>query len=336
MKKSYLFSSDQLLEIMDITPSIKTKLGMINHIGPRLMDPRAKLDEILNVFTYAEQKKEAEGVLKARAQSLVASSSVMNQAPGAIMMGGRGGRGRGAATGRGSPIATGRGAGRAGRGPSIGNQSSDIFRSSSSLSDNAPAVSSEAPPPAPSPTMNMPPPARRPSAKKSEDDLIKSSGLVESTTKRASPNDFIDRASPARSLHDNPSPSLNLVADEISPSKFEDQLKEKGEERHRMSVEKRSNKLDDWMQTMKTKGSSDAVDGAPASAEGAPASASVPANEADDDVFDEDVIRRLKANPKKKRLSQIPLSLDRKRSPDNDFIFLFLVDITSIKNMFRV
>jgi hypothetical protein len=107
IKKPFLFSSEQMLLICEITPSIKTKLAFIAQLGPRLTDPKAKHNAVLDIFQYAEQKQEVEAVLKARSQHILSTSSPAGSGLGMIMSG-RGGRGRGAGAGRG-PVMAGRG-----------------------------------------------------------------------------------------------------------------------------------------------------------------------------------------------------------------------------------
>ena len=47
---------------MGLTESVKTKLAIITMIGPRLTDPKQKSEEIISVFRYSEEKKQAEEV----------------------------------------------------------------------------------------------------------------------------------------------------------------------------------------------------------------------------------------------------------------------------------
>ena len=83
----YLFTSAQLAEIIAITPSIKTRLAMISMIGPRLTDPRAKVDFFLGLFRFSEEKEKVQEVLKARTH--VISSNLFRQ-PGLNFVGGAG------------------------------------------------------------------------------------------------------------------------------------------------------------------------------------------------------------------------------------------------------
>ena len=73
-KTPYLFSSAQLAEILEITPSMKTRLAIIAMLGPRLIDPRAKVDYFLNLFRFSEEKERVQEVLKARTQFLSAGA----------------------------------------------------------------------------------------------------------------------------------------------------------------------------------------------------------------------------------------------------------------------
>ena len=76
-KTPYLFSSSQLVEILDITPSVKTRISMIQIIGPRLIDPRSKVDHFLGLFRFSEEKEKVQEVLKARTHVL--SSNLFKQ-----------------------------------------------------------------------------------------------------------------------------------------------------------------------------------------------------------------------------------------------------------------
>ena len=40
----FLFTSAQLTVLLEITPSVKTRLAMIMMLGPRLTDPRTKVE----------------------------------------------------------------------------------------------------------------------------------------------------------------------------------------------------------------------------------------------------------------------------------------------------
>jgi hypothetical protein len=97
-KLKYLFASADLIKILDITPSVKTRLSMIREIGSRLVDPKAKAEYILGLFRYSEEKQYVEEILKARVQNI--NSSLFKTSSGnetskstRSSFGGRGGRG---------------------------------------------------------------------------------------------------------------------------------------------------------------------------------------------------------------------------------------------------
>lgn len=72
-KLPYLFNSSQLAEILEITASIKTRLAFIVMLGPRLIDPRAKVDHFFGLFRFSEEKEKVQEVLKARSDALNAN-----------------------------------------------------------------------------------------------------------------------------------------------------------------------------------------------------------------------------------------------------------------------
>jgi hypothetical protein len=107
-KQGLLFSSTNLIDILDLIPSKKTQISIIESLGPRLLDPKCRANDITDRFRYAEEKRVVQDVLKTRAHTL--SCSQMYSAPKAsaqpgvskhnsnpIAMSGRGGRGRGMA-----------------------------------------------------------------------------------------------------------------------------------------------------------------------------------------------------------------------------------------------
>lgn len=104
-KVPYLFCSDDLLKLIQVTTSIKTKLAIINLIAPRLTDPRVKMEHMIGLFRYADEKTSVEEALKARITTLNGSAFRTNSSPlptpAAPTAGGRGGpaagRGRGGA-----------------------------------------------------------------------------------------------------------------------------------------------------------------------------------------------------------------------------------------------
>ena len=107
LKTPYLFSSEQLIALLHITPSVKTRIAFIEEIGPRLTDPKAKSSQIVDMFRYSEEKKQVESVLKARAQTVSKQSTFSRGKSQSVLNTGGGGRGRGVA---------GRGGGRGGGG----------------------------------------------------------------------------------------------------------------------------------------------------------------------------------------------------------------------------
>ena len=72
-KTPFLFTSEQLWALCEITPSVKTRLAMIAHLGPRLVDPKAKANQFIQLFRYAEEKERVESILKMRTNVLAAS-----------------------------------------------------------------------------------------------------------------------------------------------------------------------------------------------------------------------------------------------------------------------
>jgi hypothetical protein len=99
-KQPYTFECDDLLILMGCTTSVKTKLAMVTAIAPRLMDPKSKMDLIINSFRFAEEKEIAGDALRSRITVLTGSIFKKN-----LMNNARGGRG-------GATLATaGRGAG---------------------------------------------------------------------------------------------------------------------------------------------------------------------------------------------------------------------------------
>jgi hypothetical protein len=110
-KQPYVFTSTQLLEILSATTSVKTRVAIIQSIGPRLTDPQAKKDELMGLFRYAEEKLKVEEVLKA------AWTRVSQQQKGGNLLSAKGGgAGRGAGAGPGANAGGGRG-GMGGRAP---------------------------------------------------------------------------------------------------------------------------------------------------------------------------------------------------------------------------
>ena len=53
-KIPYLFTSDQLMALIETTLSVKTRLAMVTHLGPRLVDPKAKANQFIQVWEVAQ------------------------------------------------------------------------------------------------------------------------------------------------------------------------------------------------------------------------------------------------------------------------------------------
>ncbi len=75
----YLFTSEALVKLIEITTSIKTKIAIISSVGPRLIDPRVKMEYFVALFRFAEEKQIVEDVLKTRAQAI--SAALFNKSP---------------------------------------------------------------------------------------------------------------------------------------------------------------------------------------------------------------------------------------------------------------
>ncbi len=109
MKEPYLFSSGDLVKIVEVTSSLKTRIAMITMLGPRLSDPNSHVSTFTDMFRFNEDKKTVEEVLKARTNALNASQFTKKAAGSTLLRGGPGGRG-----GRGGgPAMAGRGGGAA-------------------------------------------------------------------------------------------------------------------------------------------------------------------------------------------------------------------------------
>lgn len=93
-KYPYLFTSADLLQILDITTSIKTRIAIIAMLGPRITDPRTGMDKALSLFRFAEEKSQVEEVFKSRMQVLNGSMFTRVSSLSSPGLGGRGaGRG---------------------------------------------------------------------------------------------------------------------------------------------------------------------------------------------------------------------------------------------------
>lgn len=103
-KQPYLFSSDDLAQLIEVTPSIRTKLSIFSSIGPRLIDPHARLAYFTGLFRFSEEKAIVEEILRDRAQTLSASlfAKIEPNSPSFRAIAGRGlYAGRGGRRGRG-------------------------------------------------------------------------------------------------------------------------------------------------------------------------------------------------------------------------------------------
>jgi hypothetical protein len=80
--------------MIEVTPSLKTRIEMIGMIGPRLVDPGAKLTVFMSMFRYSEDKHAVEEILKARSNALQAEQFTKKQR-GSFSTAGRGLGGRG-------------------------------------------------------------------------------------------------------------------------------------------------------------------------------------------------------------------------------------------------
>jgi hypothetical protein len=105
-KGPYLFSSDDLAKMVEVTTSIRTKIAIIGQVGPRLVDPKAKPAYFAGLFRYAEEKSQVEEILKARTQVLASTmfsktDGIKNMSGRHLHPAGRGSPGRGAGAGRG-------------------------------------------------------------------------------------------------------------------------------------------------------------------------------------------------------------------------------------------
>ena len=49
-KLPFLFNSEQLAKFVQIPESIRTKINFISIVGPRLVDPRVKMDYFIGLF----------------------------------------------------------------------------------------------------------------------------------------------------------------------------------------------------------------------------------------------------------------------------------------------
>ena len=166
-----LFSCAQLKRMMEITPSVKTRLRMVDIIGPRVTDPKRSA-EIIELFRYSEEKAHATQVLRAREQlvgrdtfgsaSLSATGAAGGRgAPGRGLWG-RGGRGIAAApriTAPAAPAAAAPGGESAGASASKGPGSGDAKTGSKDGASSPKVSEDKVMPSAPAPQQKAAPPA---------------------------------------------------------------------------------------------------------------------------------------------------------------------------------
>lgn len=144
MKDPYLFKSSNLIRLVEITPSLKTKMRMLYIIGPRLVDPRAEAEYFKGMFRFSEEKSEVEEILKARVHTISTAQFNKSMGPGLLATGGRGAgaAGRG---GRGASMMMGGrgGAGRGGRGGAVGSAGRGPASASQSANRSNPNLANE-------------------------------------------------------------------------------------------------------------------------------------------------------------------------------------------------
>eukprot|EP01040_Poterioochromonas_malhamensis_P005515 gene5515-5923_t len=104
-KTPFLFTSDDLAKIVEVTTSVKTKINIIGQVGARLVDPKSKTAYFTGLFRYAEEKSAVEEILKARTQTLASAmfskTDTIRNGSGRLLTG-RGSPGRGVGAGRGA------------------------------------------------------------------------------------------------------------------------------------------------------------------------------------------------------------------------------------------
>ena len=98
-KVSYLFTSESLATILEVTTSVKTRLAIILSIAPRLTDPRSRMDHFLSLFRFSEEKTQVEEALKTRIQAITGSIYMKTESFSALSPGRGRGRGVGSAAG---------------------------------------------------------------------------------------------------------------------------------------------------------------------------------------------------------------------------------------------
>ncbi len=122
-----MFTCADLIRLLNVTTSIKTKIAIVNGIAPRLSDPKAGLEQVTNLFRFAEEKSIVEDAFKSRIQTLTGAAFSRGG-----MLSPAGGRGAG----------RGKGAGRGfGHRPSL--ESSGLSAAAESASSSSPSAAAE-------------------------------------------------------------------------------------------------------------------------------------------------------------------------------------------------
>ena len=70
-RSGYLFSSPQLLVLMNLTASVKTRVAIVSLIGPRLIDPKQQSSDIIGTFKYGDDKRHVQEVLRNRSLAII-------------------------------------------------------------------------------------------------------------------------------------------------------------------------------------------------------------------------------------------------------------------------
>lgn len=71
-KRPYLFTSAGLIQLLQTTTSLRTRVEIATQIGPRVTDPTEKVPAILKLFRFAEEKEKVREILRARSHALTA------------------------------------------------------------------------------------------------------------------------------------------------------------------------------------------------------------------------------------------------------------------------
>lgn len=96
-RQPFMFTCADLIRLLNVTTSIKTKLAMITGTAPRVSDPKAGLEQVTSLFRYAEDKDVVEEAFKTRIQAV--TGATFARGGGMLAAGRGGGRGRGAGRG---------------------------------------------------------------------------------------------------------------------------------------------------------------------------------------------------------------------------------------------